>query len=54
MKQGEIVGIADKWLHDHYPDKKEPVDIRWSAVYNFAKFLDELANQLKKKLGRDE
>ena len=32
--------IAMEWLKKHYPDKRYPIDIRWSAVINFAIYLD--------------
>lgn len=39
------IDIAEKWLKEHYP-KTEIIDIRWSAVLNFALFLEE---QMKQK-----
>src|SRR3990167_5002089 len=34
--------LAEEYLKRHYPNKEEPIDIRWSAVFNFANFLDKL------------
>ncbi len=36
-----FIYLAERWLELHYPDRKEPIDIRWSAILNFAKWLDE-------------
>ena len=39
--------LAEDWLKIHYPDKKEPIDIRYSAVINFAIYLDKLRGVTK-------
>jgi hypothetical protein len=40
-KETRAEELAMEWLKKHYPDKA-PIDIRWSAVINFAIFLDNL------------
>lgn len=41
--------LAMRWLETHYPDKEEPIDIRWLGVINFAIWLDKDWNESNKK-----
>lgn len=42
-EDGEYVKTALQWLKLHYPkEDSEMIDVRWSAVINFAKMLDNI------------
>jgi len=38
--------LAEQWLEEHYPEKMGNPDMRYSAVFNFARYLDESAKSL--------
>ena len=42
MEKERFEKLAWEWLKQHYPDKQEPIDIKYSAVLNFAIYLDNL------------
>lgn len=40
--------IAEKWLKEHYPKKelnKYGIDVRYSAVLNFSRYIDRKENE---------
>ena len=44
-----FIEIAESWLKEHYPKDSEEIDPRWSAVFNFALFLDKQNENTKTK-----